>query len=218
MSDESLGIIRKFQAGDREEVRKLCCLTAFMGEPSSLFFEGDEVFADAITLYFTDYEPESCFVADCQEKVRGYLIGTKDVSVTNRILQKTIIPQLFMKAITSGIFLKYKNLRFFWHCLASLTKGEFIAPDFSKVYPATLHINIEEGFRGMGIGARLIEAYMDYLTTGGVRGVHFATISERASNFFSKQHFDLLYVGCRSYFRYILHRDIPIYFYGKQLI
>ena len=99
----------------------------------------------------------------------------------------------------------------------SFLKGEFSEPDFSKDYPATLHINIQEGLRGSDIGSGLITAYLGYLKKEGVRGLHFATLSERASNFFSKQHFDLLYKGRRSYFRYILHRDLPLYIYGKRL-
>ena len=76
--------IRKFQSGDREAVRRICCATALLGNPSSIFFDGDEIFADAITLYFTDYEPESCFVAEHQGEVVVYLIGAKDAACACR--------------------------------------------------------------------------------------------------------------------------------------
>ena len=103
------------------------------------------------------------------------------------------------------------------HVLMSLMKGEFKAPDFSRDYSATLHINIDEYFRGQGIGSKLINNYLKYLRGQCITGVHFATMSDKTSNFFVKQGFNLLFRSKRSYFRYILHKDTPIYIYGRKL-
>ncbi|MFA7272057.1 MAG: hypothetical protein WC090_05030 [Candidatus Omnitrophota bacterium] len=206
--------IRKFQKKDREDVRRICCSTGFLGSPVSNFLDGDEIFADCLTLYFTDYEPEACFVAECQGKVVGYITGAKDL---RQVYRNNILCRIFIKIIASAALGKPKNRLFIWNLLMSLLKREFSDPDFSKEYPATLHINIQDGLRGSKIGAGLIDAYLGYLKGEGVRGVHFATMSERASNFFSKQRFDLLYRGKRSYFSYILHKGLPLYIYGKRL-
>lgn len=208
-------VIRKFQKNDREDVRSICCRTGFVGNPVSVFLDGDEIFADAITLYFTDYEPESCFVAEYQGKVGGYLIGAKNVRSVGR---KDILFGIFRKSILSAALFKPKNLLFIWNFLISVFKGEFSEPDFSREYPATLHINIQEDLRGANVGARLVYAYLEYLRAEGVQGVHFATMSERASNFFLKQGFKQLYKGKRSYFNYILHQELPLYIYGKRLV
>ena len=214
MIENPHAVIRKFQKRDREEVRRISCATALVGKPSSIFFAGDELFADCLTLYFTDYEPESCFVAESRGKVVGYIIGAKDAS---RIGRKDFLFRILLKTIASAALLKPKNLLFIWHCLMSFLKREFSEPGFSQDYPATLHINVHEDSRGLKIGAGLIGAYLEYLKEEGVRGVHFATMSERASGFFSQQGFELLYKGKRSYFRYILHHDLPLYIYGKRL-
>jgi GNAT superfamily N-acetyltransferase len=214
MTENPQATIRKFKNEDRAEVRRICCATAFAGRPSSLFFAGDEILADCLTLYFTDYEPESCFVAESRGKVVGYIVGAKDAS---RIGRRDFVFRLLLKAITSAALLKPKNLLFIWHCLMSFLKGEFSEPGFSRDYPATLHINVHEDSRGLKIGAGLIDAYLGYLKKEGVRGVHFATMSERASKFFSQQGFERLYKGQRSYFRYILRQELPLYIYGKRL-
>jgi predicted N-acetyltransferase YhbS len=39
-------------------------------------------------------------------------------------------------------------------------------------YPAHLHINIDAGYRRMGVGRRLIEDYFAGLRSHGVHGVH----------------------------------------------
>jgi len=214
MTENSPVVIRKFQKNDREGLRRVCYSTGFLGNPVSTFLSGDEIFADAITLYFTDYEPGSCWVAECRGEVVGYLIGAKDA---RRVCRPGILFRIFMKSVLSAALFKPKNLLFIGNFLISLLKGEFSEPDFSREYPATLHINIQDGLRGANIGARLVDAYLGYLKEEGVRGVHFATMSERASNFFSKQGFKLLYKGKRSYFNYILHKELPLYIYGKRL-
>jgi len=78
--------IRKFESKDRGQLRSISHDTAFMGQPASVFFEGREVFCDALNLYFTDYEPESCFVAEVDSVVIGYLIGAKSKITRKKFL------------------------------------------------------------------------------------------------------------------------------------
>jgi GNAT superfamily N-acetyltransferase len=209
--------IRKFQAKDRTAVRKIVHDTALMGESAELFFQGREVISDAFSLYFTDYEPDSCFVAEINDSVVGYLIGAKNKVTAETIFNRQIILPLFLKAVKSGIFLRLENLKFIFSCLIDLLKNGIYTPDFNQAYPATFHLNIDDNFRGQNIGAKLINTYLGYLKIEGVPGVHLATMSERAANFFLSQEFGQLYKGKRSYFRRILHRDVPLYIFGKLL-
>ncbi len=217
MGTSSATEIRKFDRKDRDAVRRICCDTALMGEPGQAFFDGDDILADALTMYFTDFEPGSCFVAETAGTVTGYLIGAKDSRVLGRIFREKILLRLLYKALRAGALLKKKNMIFIMHVLASAFRGEFNDPDFFKAYPATLHINLAQGWRGRGIGVRLITAYVQYLVAAGVRGVRLCTMSDGAALFFEKQGFRLLYRSRRSYFRYLLRKDIPVYIYGKVL-
>lgn len=209
--------IRQFKKEDREYVRDIAWETAFRGEYASAFFDDKEILADFLTLYFTNYEPESCFVAQVDNGVVGYLIGAKSTTTLIKVTRIKIAPRLLIKFMLNGVMLNKKNTIFIFHCLLSFLKREFSGFDFSKIYPATLHINIKEGFRRLGIGSRLISTYLDYLTKEKIPGVHFATMSDKASSFFTKQGFNLLYRSRRSYFRYILHKDISVYIYGRKL-
>lgn len=217
MPDKISVAIRRYGPSDRERVREIFHDTAFMGEPAAIFFEGSRVISDALTLYFTDYEPQSCFVAEAQGRVIGCLVGTKDKAGMEKFVQHKISPGLLFTAITCGVLFKKKNFIFIFNCLLSLLRGEFKMPDFSKLYSATLHINVEKDFRNLKVGSRLINAYLGYLAAEKVGGVHFATLSEDAARFFSREGFRLLHQGKRSYFRHILHRDIPVFIYGKRL-
>jgi GNAT superfamily N-acetyltransferase len=51
-------------------------------------------------------------------------------------------------------------------------------PHFSALtprWPAQLHVNLDAGWRGRGIGARLVAAFSDLARTGGAPGVHVVT-------------------------------------------
>ena len=74
-------VIRQYRKQDREFVRSIAWDTAFFGSPAEIFFSEKKILADFLTLYFTDYEPESCFVAENQGRVVGYLIGAKSKSI-----------------------------------------------------------------------------------------------------------------------------------------
>ena len=209
--------IRKFQSQDRAAVRQIVFDTAFIGESAGLFFQGQEVISDALSLYFTDYESGSCFVAENNHQIVGYLIGAKNKINAEAIFNRQLALPLFLKALKCGIFIKIKNLVFIFSCLKDLFVNGIKTPDFNSAYPATLHINIKDGFRGQDIGAQLVSAYLNYLKSERVPGVHLATMSEAGANFFLSQGFQQLYQGKRAYFRHILHRDVPLYIFGKRL-
>lgn len=69
--------IRPYESRDREAVRRLCCETGFLGKPIDPVFEDRELFADYLTAYYTDIEPESSFVLEQDGVVKGYLLGSR---------------------------------------------------------------------------------------------------------------------------------------------
>src|ERR1700720_3673516 len=70
-------LIRGYRRSDREAVRKLCCDTGFLGDPIDPVFQDRELFADFLTSYYTDHEPESSFVLEIDGEIRGYLLGSR---------------------------------------------------------------------------------------------------------------------------------------------
>jgi GNAT superfamily N-acetyltransferase len=209
-------LIRKYRPEDRIRVRRIAWDTAFIGRPASAFFADRQLLEDMLTGYFTDYEPESCFVAESGSEVIGYLLGCRDSRTLDRVSLRYIVPQLLKKVIMNNTLVRSKNIIFGWHMLTSLIRGELSAPDFSAGYPATMHINIQDGFRRAGIGSRLMDAYLAYLRSHDVRGVRLATFSPDAGKFFCNRGFTLLFQKARRYFRYILKRDVNVYIYGKR--
>jgi hypothetical protein len=68
-------LIRGYRRSDREAVRKLCCETGFLGEPIDPVYQDRELFADFLTTYYTDHEPESCFLLEVNGTISGCFSG-----------------------------------------------------------------------------------------------------------------------------------------------
>ncbi len=216
MAEKPEVVIRPFNSADREAVRKISCETSFLGENRRRFFD-DDILADALTIYFTDYEPQSSFVAQADQKVIGYIIGAKDAKKMQPIMASKIIPQIIIKSWRKGLLYQPHNLNFFWSILISAFKGEFWMPPLEKTYPAILHINIYRDFRAQNVGTRLMEAYLNYLKQNHIPGVYLGTVSEQAKKFFVKSGFSLLFRKRRTYLKYHLGREFYFYIFAKSL-
>ena len=209
--------IERYNSNHRADVRRMACATALLGEPLTRCFAGDETLADALTLYFTDYEPESCFVAIDGTGVVGYVIGTKDAAAMRRVFDSRVLPRLVARAALGGVFFRWKNLKFIVHSVGGLLKGEFSTFRGLDEYPATLHINVDARSRRRNVGSALLEHYVEVLKREGVTGVHVSTMSERARSFFEKHGFRVLTEGRRAFLRYCLGRDLPLFVLGRKL-
>ncbi|MCL5071266.1 MAG: GNAT family N-acetyltransferase [Actinobacteria bacterium] len=170
-----------------------------------------------LTSYFTDYEPESCFVAEADNLVAGYLIGTKNSTNFRKVFLIKILPGLIFKFIFKGIIFSKKNILYFFNLFRSLIKGEFRSPEINKEYPALLHINIDEKYRKMKIGTALIKNYLDYLKSIEVCGVHLNAKSVHAAVFFEKMGFTRIWEIKRTYFVYLLNKPFIYYYYAKNI-
>ena len=208
--------IRNYQIEDRDAIRKTSLESSVLGEYRTSIFD-EEILADLLTMYFTDYEPLSCFVALKVNKVIGYIIGAQDVRKMRRLMKYKIIPRLIYKALGHRQLLCRNNLILMKNIISSYLKGEFIAPDFSKEYPATLHINIRAEYRRQNLGSLLVDYFLDFLKRKNIRGVHFGVMSESAKDFFIKLNFNILFTGKYSFPRYLIGEDIPHYIMGKQI-
>lgn len=210
-------LIRPYNKDDRQAVRGISFDTSFLGRPEE--FVGDlNIVADALTMYFTDFEPESCLVAVEKGRVIGYLTGSMDGRRINRVFLTHVLPKILKQGLFKGIFFREKEWRLIRYYLISFLKGEFYIPNFLSQYPALLHINIDKHYRGRAIGRQLVEKFIKELRGRNIAGVQISTMSEGARAFFGKMEFKILYQGKRSFLKYQLSQDCPLYIMGKALV
>ncbi len=208
--------IREYRPADRGAVREISYVTSLEGRAHD-FLDAREAVADALTIYFTDCVPGSCFVAEDNGKVVGYLLGADDVKMMEKVTAWNILPRILRDTVARGIIFRKKNLLFLWNYCLGFCRGEFIRARFDREFPATFHLNITEGFRGQGVGTGLVERNLALLRSKGIRGVHIGTMSEQAKDLFVKLGFKVLYSSRRAYLKYVLGYDTPYYVLGKKL-
>lgn len=183
--------VSTMEARDKTAIRDICCQTGYAGRDIGPYIDDKNLFADFWTLYYTEYEPESAFVSRVNGKTVGYLTGCLDTKRYNRMMTAKVIPRLLLKAV----FMKYrigkKTRNYIINMFLQLRQGQIYPP--LNLYPAHLHINIEEGYRRKGIGEALIYNYFTCLAENSIAGVHLGTttLNPSAVPFYEKLGFEL---------------------------
>lgn len=181
-------IIRKYQAQDRQAIRKLCCDTAYFGDPCEEFFPDRELLADLIMNYYTDYEPEHTWVAEYRDDIIGYLCAGISEARYNYLVTLKVLPFSFLKAfarrkiwdIRTSRLIKY-NVRSFFTKEVVLKKAD------CKKYSVHIHQNIKQGFRGKGIGSELVEAMLKEIKDKA-SGIRFRALRQKPGFFFFEKY------------------------------
>lgn len=187
-------VIRPYQLLDRPAIRQICADTADRGKPVENFFSDREVFADLMTCYYTDFEPQSVWVAEIDGRVIGYLSGCRDSRRYLRLMAGLIAPRALLRAIFRGVFLRKKTYRFIQAMLKSCMLGGLKRELSFNKYPAHLHIDIKEAFRGQNIGSRLMEKFFTQAKSSGANGVYLTVRQDNtaAGKFFEKMGFSIV--------------------------
>ncbi|HOR43069.1 MAG TPA: hypothetical protein PK111_07900, partial [Atribacterota bacterium] len=133
--------IRKYQQENRRAVREISVESSIWANYKDILLN-DDIIADLLTSHFLEYEPQSCFVAEREGEVIGYLLGSCDVANMRKVIIKKILPGLAKKIFQDGLAFRVPNLKLGFNLFFSLIKGEFNIPDLTYSYPATLHVNI----------------------------------------------------------------------------
>ena len=118
----------------------------------------------------------------------GYLTGCLNTKRFVRVDDWRIGPKVFFKALVRGTLWHPQTLRLFRANIGLwLTSGHASARVLHE-YPAHLHINLQDGFRGHGLGQDLVEDILRVRREAGVRGVHAGVSANnpRACHFFEE--------------------------------
>lgn len=183
-------LIRKFQRADRAAVRKLCCETGFLGNPIDPIFEDRELFADYLTAYYTDWEPESSFVLEHESEVKGYILGSRHP-----------LRQQLHSLYQNGSLALRGLLRYRRYNAASRKFVHWILFQGWREVPAAprriahFHINLLAEVRNVPSTRQLIDTYLRYLRECGEKQVFGQMVvfeSRRGARMFERYGFKII--------------------------
>ncbi|MDQ6621884.1 MAG: GNAT family acetyltransferase [Verrucomicrobiota bacterium] len=190
MKTKASSIIRGYRSTDRKAVRDLCCRTGFLGEPIDPVYEDRELFADFLTTYYTDHEPESSFVIEENGQLVGYLLGCRK-PLRNQLysLYQNIV--LFLRALLRYARYSPPSRRFIVWILMNGWREVPAAPRRTPHF----HINLLPDARKVSTTRALLSAYFSYLYRSGEKRVYGQIVtfkSRRGEKMFERYGFKVL--------------------------
>jgi ribosomal protein S18 acetylase RimI-like enzyme len=174
-------IIRNYQSKDRDSVNYIQLQTYLIGKP--LHITNKKGINDSIS-YYLNKEPQSCFVADDNGKVVGYLLGCLD----DKNHEESIFSFLWFvyRKIPLLPFMEKHDRRFWKGQIMEMTKALIGKSGLTHIKhpenPGHIHINLLPEARGKGIGTKLVKKFFKYAKSKKVKVIHADSWSTRLNN------------------------------------
>jgi len=191
-SAEHRRIIRPYRPEDREAVRAICADTGFLGKPIDPVFEDRELFADYLTRYYTDREPESTFICELNGEVKGYLMGSRFPRKKARY-EMWLLPTLVVRGLWRCFTRPYKATTrgyMWWIITKARQENPFTPPDIPH-----FHFNLRPEVRNIGDSRELVNTFLKYLTDHGDKQVYAQVVAyetRRAGRTFERYGFRVI--------------------------
>lgn len=170
--------IRGFEPRDAAAVHRIGADTAHFGGPVEAIMDDRQVFIDVFMRPYTTHCPATCWVAEVEGQVIGYLTGCLDTAAFDPLFRRGLF-RAVGRLLAGRYRVGRRTLRAGIGYLRELASRRPQADP--AAYPAHLHINLSAPFRGQGIGRRLMLAYLDQCRAAGVPGVHLSTSERNAA-------------------------------------
>jgi hypothetical protein len=182
--------IRGYQPADRAAVRELCCRTGFLGNAIDPVYQDRELFADFLTTWYTDHEPESSFVIEIDGEICGYLLGSRKPFLNQLYsFQQNVV--LFLRALLRYPRYNPASRRFIIWMLKNGWREVPAAPRRTPHF----HINLLPEARKIATTRALMSAYLSYLYRCGEKRVYGQIVtfeSRRGEKMFERYGFKVM--------------------------
>lgn len=185
-------VIRPYRDADRQAIRAICADTGFLGQPIDPVFEDRELFADYLTSYYTDAEPESTFVCEINGEVKGYVMGSR-LPRKKEQFERRLMPGLVSRGLWRYFARPYNaaTRRYVkWLITRARQEVPFSPPDMPH-----FHFNIRPEARTVGTTRTIIDMFLQHLRACGetqVYGQVVAFETRRGARMFERYGFKIV--------------------------
>lgn len=208
--------IRFYRPQDRDEVRSICCETGFLGQPIDPVFEDRELFADYLTRYYTDHEPESAVVLEADGRVQGYILGCRHPARQRRFDRLHLL-SLAARGLWRYVTRYQSATRRYIRWI--LTRGWREVP-WTPPGMAHFHINLRPAYRTVRGTHDLIEFFLDYLHGQGEAAVYGQMVTfekRRGERMFARYGFEVRDCVEVTKYRHLVDQSVYLFTVVKDL-
>jgi GNAT superfamily N-acetyltransferase len=184
--------IRPYRPADRAAVRAICADTGFLGNPIDPVFEDRELFADYLTSYYTDAEPDATFVCELDGEVKGYVMGSRFPKRKKRY-EARMLPVLVLRGLWRCFTRPYNaaTRKYVWWILTQARKEvPFTPPDIPH-----FHFNVLPDARNVNVTRTMCDHVLQYFYDHGDKQVYGQVVtyeSRRGTRLFERYGFRVI--------------------------
>jgi ribosomal protein S18 acetylase RimI-like enzyme len=177
--------IRPVIKQDTPSLYQIALRTGDAGQDATALHKDPKLIGHIYAAPYAIFEPKSCFVAEDDEGVAGYIVGTRNTVAFDERLERDwwplLRPQYEDPSDVPFDEWTPDQLRAFLIHHPAKTPQRIV-----DTYPSHLHINLLPRLQGQKLGYAMIDKFLQAMDMAGSRGVHLGVSpsNERAIRFY----------------------------------
>ena len=177
---KSLPHVHEYTKEHRHCIRNLCCDVAYEGAPLEQWLSlPRDLYADIFTAYYTDFEPDNCFIATVDDRFAGYVLLTPDTRNYQSIWRKRILWPAIIKVLKGTYRIPLSTVLPLGALAIAIGRCGGIGVS-TEQYPGHLHINIDPHFQhGAVVSMALLSRAFQRFRELDVVGIHGVIMTSR---------------------------------------
>lgn len=168
--------LRPVQPEDLAMLYHICLVTGAAGKDASALHNEPELLGHIYAAPYAVREPAQALVAEDEQGVAGYLVGTHDTDRFAGHLEEQWWPSLRERYSDPVLVLTEADRG----RIRTIMQPERNPADLVEQYPAHIHMNLLPRLRGQGVGRALVQRWVSEARAAGVRGIHLGASASNA--------------------------------------
>jgi GNAT superfamily N-acetyltransferase len=160
--------LRAVRPDDLPTLYRICLVTGAAGQDASALHNDPDLVGHIYVAPYAVLEPAHALVAEDEEGVAGYLVGTYDTLGFAQQLEEDWWPSLRLRYAKPA----FEPTQADQARITGIMRPEVNPPDLVSRYPAHIHMNLLPRLRGQGVGTALVHKWVAGAGSAGVTGIH----------------------------------------------
>jgi GNAT superfamily N-acetyltransferase len=160
--------IRSYQPADLDALYDICLVTGASGQDATSLHNEGQLIGHIYAAPYAVLEPAQTFVAEDEEGVAGYIVGTFDTDAFSDRLERDWWPALRVRYAQPA----FEPTEADRNRIATIMRPSPNPAGIVAAYPAHIHMNLRARLRGQGVGMALLRRWVAQAREAGVKGIH----------------------------------------------
>jgi GNAT superfamily N-acetyltransferase len=160
-------VLRPYRPSDLDALYSICLQTGDSGQDATALHNDPSLIGHIYSAPYGVLEPEHVLVAEDDEGVGGYIVGTHDTDRFSERLERDWWPALRQRYAEAEGLTDADRRR-----IEAIRQPDKAPAELVTAYPAHIHMNLLPRLRGQRIGTRLLDLWVEQARSAGVTGIH----------------------------------------------